>query len=117
MNDRSVPRFNPAPEQVGMHEDDMSYKDQLDQKAFEARQPEDANDGVMHPVIEKGGPVVEYVPVAAKVLGDPKAERKEKDDKANENPPGPPERPLDDDKIESFLRGQHKSIGKDGVSQ
>ncbi|CRK46971.1 hypothetical protein BN1723_001246 [Verticillium longisporum] len=57
MNDRSIPRFNPAPEQVGMHEDDMSYKDKLDQKAFEARQPEEANDGVMHPIIEK---VVEY---------------------------------------------------------
>ncbi|CRK35587.1 hypothetical protein BN1708_001233 [Verticillium longisporum] len=116
MNDRSIPRFNPAPEQVGMHEDDMSYKDKLDQKAFEARQPEEANDGVMHPIIEKG-PVVEYVPVAAKVLGDPKAERKDKDDKVNENPPGPPERPLDDDKIEGFLRGQHKSKGEDGVFQ
>ncbi|KAM0285202.1 hypothetical protein ACHAQH_001633 [Verticillium albo-atrum] len=111
MNNRSIPRFNPAPKQVGMHEDDMTYKDKLDQKAHEARQPDDANKGPMHPIIEK---VVEYIPAAAKVLGDPKAE-KEQEEKVNENPPGPPERPIHDDKIEEFLRGQHKSKSEDGI--
>ncbi|KAM0324092.1 hypothetical protein ACHAQA_008282 [Verticillium albo-atrum] len=114
MNNRSVPRFNPAPEQVGMHEDDMTYKDKLDQKAYEARQPsEDKSEGPMQPIIEK---VVEYVPAAAKILGDPKAE-KDQAEKINEGTPGPPERPIHDDKIEEFLRGQHKSKNKDGILQ
>lgn len=55
--------------------------------------------------------VVEYVPIAAKVLGT----GQEKPTEPNkETVPGPPERPLHDGKIEEFMREQHRSMGEDG---
>lgn len=54
--------------------------------------------------------VTEYVPAAAKILPARQSPPKEED-----KPPGPPERPHHDDKIEDFVRDQHRSQGVDGI--
>ncbi|KAH7318347.1 hypothetical protein B0I35DRAFT_240721 [Stachybotrys elegans] len=75
------------------------FKSQLDKRALEDRiasQPKQTN-----PVVEK---IVEYVPAAAKIL---KPEDKPEPPRAEI--PGPPERPHHDDKIEEFVRDQHRS--------
>lgn len=48
-------KFNPPPKSK-VAEDDMSYKDQLDQAAHDAREPESntTQESVVNPVIEKG---------------------------------------------------------------
>ncbi|KAL2760819.1 hypothetical protein ACRALDRAFT_1066742 [Sodiomyces alcalophilus JCM 7366] len=86
----------------------MSFKEQLDQKAEEAHEPSQSNDNAVtntiNPIIKK---VTEYVPATKSVLGDPDA--KEKTDDGGPPPPGPPERPVHDDKIEEFMREQHRT--------
>ncbi|KAK7910946.1 hypothetical protein PG985_013427 [Apiospora marii] len=88
------------------------YKEILDKKAFEARNP---NAGQQEPtLLEKvTDTVTEYIPAAAKVLGtEKKAEEKSPEPETN---PGPPERPHHDVNIEEFVREQHRSKkGKDG---
>lgn len=55
--------------------------------------------------------VTEYVPGAAKILG----QKEQAEPESNrEQPPGPPERPHHDHKIEEFVRDQHRSKGEDG---
>lgn len=101
---------DPAPEKK---EREMSFKEKLDKAADEARQPpEDENDSLMKPIIEK---VVEYIPAATSVLGDPKKEEEERQAAMIKPAPGgPPERPIHDHNIEEFVRDQHRSKGEDG---
>ncbi|KAF0640356.1 hypothetical protein NXS19_008724 [Fusarium pseudograminearum] len=81
-----------------------SFKTQLDNAADNAREMENQKP---NPVVEK---ITEYVPVAAKVLPARQSPPKEED-----KPPGPPERPHHDHKIEDFVRDQHRSQGIEGV--
>ncbi|KAF4337186.1 hypothetical protein FBEOM_8943 [Fusarium beomiforme] len=83
---------------------DESFKEQLDKAADNTRELENQKP---NPVVEK---ITEYVPAAAKILPARQSPSKE-DDK----PPGPPERPHHDDKIEDFVRDQHRSQGVDGI--
>ncbi|KAF4952039.1 hypothetical protein FGADI_7039 [Fusarium gaditjirri] len=83
---------------------DESFKEQLDKAADNTRELENQKP---NPVIEK---ITEYVPAAAKVLPARQSPPKEED-----KPPGPPERPHHDDKIEDFVRDQHRSQGVDGI--
>lgn len=82
------------------------FKQQLDRVAVESRtknQPQQTN-----PVVEK---ITEYIPAAAKVLGSTSQPEESKKTEI----PGPPERPTHDDKIEEFVRDQHRSKGEDGI--
>jgi hypothetical protein len=54
--------------------------------------------------------VTEYVPAAAKILPG-----KQSPSRDEVKPEGPPERPDHDDKIEEFVRDQHRSQGTDGI--
>ncbi|KAF5979748.1 hypothetical protein FBULB1_5586 [Fusarium bulbicola] len=83
---------------------DESFKKQLDKAAESTR---DLENQKPNPVIEK---ITEYVPAAAKILPARQSPPKEED-----KPPGPPERPHHDDKIEDFVRDQHRSQGVDGI--
>ncbi|KAH7249925.1 uncharacterized protein BKA55DRAFT_539499 [Fusarium redolens] len=83
---------------------DESFKEQLDKAADNTRELENQKP---NPVIEK---ITEYVPAAAKILPARQSPPKEED-----KPPGPPERPHHDDKIEDFVRDQHRSQGVDGI--
>ncbi|KAH7165844.1 hypothetical protein EDB81DRAFT_780518 [Dactylonectria macrodidyma] len=83
-----------------------TFKDQLDKAAAERR----ANLGNQkpNPIVEK---ITEYIPAATKILGS-QNDPKQSD---TSNVPGPPERPDHDDKIEGFVREQHRSNGDDGL--
>ncbi|KAF5552031.1 hypothetical protein FNAPI_7219 [Fusarium napiforme] len=70
---------------------DESFKEQLDKAADSTRELENRKP---NPVVEK---ITEYVPAAAKILPARQSPPKEED-----KPPGPPERPHHDDKIEDF---------------
>lgn len=106
--------------------EEKTYKEQLDKAAQNTRDAE--NEQPPNPVIEKSKEtssktltteyrlladtlltVTEYIPAAAKILptgnkSPPKEEVK---------PSGPPERPAHDDKIEEFVRDQHRSKADD----
>ncbi|QPC78486.1 hypothetical protein HYE68_009238 [Fusarium pseudograminearum] len=85
-----------------------SFKTQLDKAADNAREMENQKP---NPIVEKSNSsVTEYVPVASKVLPARQSPPKEED-----KPPGPPERPHHDHKIEDFVRDQHRSQGIEGV--
>lgn len=56
--------------------------------------------------------VTEYIPAAAKILGESK---KEPEAKEKADIPGPPDRPDHDHKIEDFVRDQHRSNNGDGI--
>lgn len=120
-----------------------TYKELLDKKAFEVRNP-DAGKEVEPSLVEKGTArdpwvasvvgnpctqfslavaetVTDYIPAAAKILGtETKEEREERERKvAAERQAvevgGPPERPHHDEQIEEFLKEQHKSMkGQNG---
>ncbi|GAO16839.1 hypothetical protein UVI_02011630 [Ustilaginoidea virens] len=96
-----------------------TLKPQLDQAAVDQRERE--HTPKPNPVVQKSTailtiwahpsdvatnsvPVTECFPPASKMLGP-------KDDKAHEqaHPPGPPDRPEHDAKIERFVRDQHRS--------
>ncbi|KAL4723185.1 hypothetical protein ACLX1H_009675 [Fusarium chlamydosporum] len=81
-----------------------TFKKQLDEAAENTREMENQKP---NPIVEK---ITEYVPAAAKVLPARQSPPKEED-----KPPGPPERPHHDDKIEDFVRDQHRSQGIEGV--
>ncbi|KAK2591058.1 hypothetical protein QQS21_011254 [Conoideocrella luteorostrata] len=76
-----------------------TFKDQLDKAAVEQRERD--QDPKPHPVVEK---ITEFIPAASKILGP-----KEHPKKDEPQPPGPPERPDHDPKIERFVRDQHRS--------
>ncbi|KAG8669166.1 hypothetical protein FPOAC2_08481 [Fusarium poae] len=81
-----------------------TFKTQLDKAADNTREMENQKP---NPIVEK---ITEYVPAAAKVLPTAQSPPKEED-----KPPGPPERPHHDHKIEDFVRDQHRSQGIEGV--
>ncbi|OLN84949.1 hypothetical protein CCHL11_03989 [Colletotrichum chlorophyti] len=100
-------KFAPAPKtQVQGRE--MSFKEQLDQAAHDARQPDEPPK--QNPIIEK---VTQYIRAAAKILGNGQEEKEEKISRPGI--PGPPERPYDDVQVEEFIRQQHRSKGEDGL--
>ncbi|KAF5021513.1 hypothetical protein F66182_6456 [Fusarium sp. NRRL 66182] len=81
-----------------------TFKDQLDRAATETRELENQKP---NPIVEK---ITEYVPAAAKILPSGQSPPREED-----KPPGPPERPHHDHKIEDFVRDQHRSQGVEGI--
>ncbi|KAF4963529.1 hypothetical protein FSARC_8466 [Fusarium sarcochroum] len=81
-----------------------TFKEQLDKAADNTREQENQKP---NPIVEK---ITEYVPAAAKILPGSQSPPKEED-----KPSGPPERPHHDDKIEDFVRDQHRSQGVDGI--
>ncbi|KAM0237359.1 hypothetical protein ACHAP5_009085 [Fusarium lateritium] len=81
-----------------------TFKRQLDKAADTTRDMENQKP---NPIVEK---ITEYVPAAAKILPARQSPPKEED-----KPSGPPERPHHDDKIEDFVRDQHRSQGVDGI--
>jgi hypothetical protein len=81
-----------------------TFKRQLDKAADTTREMENQKP---NPIVEK---ITEYVPAAAKILPARQSPPKEED-----KPSGPPERPHHDDKIEDFMRDQHRSQGVDGI--
>ncbi|KAF9880995.1 hypothetical protein CkaCkLH20_01145 [Colletotrichum karsti] len=94
-------RFAPPPK-TQVQGRDLSYKEQLDQAAHDAREPDE--EPKQNPIVEKA---------AAKIFGNPQEEKEEKISRPGI--PGPPERPYDDAQVEEFIRQQHRSKGKDGV--
>ncbi|CAM1508099.1 Fc.00g049470.m01.CDS01 [Cosmosporella sp. VM-42] len=85
-----------------------TFKDQLDRAATTSRtnsEPQKPN-----PIVEK---IVEYVPPAAKILG--VQENKQANESKELEITGPPHRPHHDNKIEEFVRDQHRSKGGDGI--
>ncbi|KAH6893217.1 hypothetical protein B0T10DRAFT_267911 [Thelonectria olida] len=85
-------------------EEPKPFKEQLDQAANDRR----SGSNKPNPVVQK---ITEYVPAAAKVLG----QQSDPNDTNKPEIPGPPERPHHDDKIEDFVRDQHRSNGTDGI--
>ncbi|KAH6955275.1 hypothetical protein HG530_009026 [Fusarium avenaceum] len=81
-----------------------TFKRQLDRAADTTRELENQKP---NPIVEK---ITEYIPGAAKILPARQSPPKEEN-----YPPGPPERPHHDDKIEDFVRDQHRSQGVDGI--
>ncbi|CAI6096357.1 unnamed protein product [Clonostachys chloroleuca] len=87
---------------------DQSFKEQLDRVATERR--EDQQGTNTNPIVEK---ITEFIPAASKILG---TGSKNTDTSKQEGTdiPGPPHRPDHDDKIEGFIRDQHRSKTEDG---
>ncbi|KAI5461491.1 hypothetical protein BGZ63DRAFT_236922 [Mariannaea sp. PMI_226] len=81
-----------------------SFKEQLDQAAQESR----SSSTNTNPIIEK---ITEYIPAAAKVLGGESDANTKNESKI----PGPPVRPDHDNKIEEFVRDQHRNNGKEDI--
>ncbi|KAE9577290.1 hypothetical protein CGCF415_v000299 [Colletotrichum fructicola] len=100
-------KFAPAPKTT-VNGREMSFKEQLDQAAHDAREPDEPPK--QNPIIEK---VTQYIPAAAKILGNPPEEKEEKISRPGI--PGPPERPYNDAQVEEFIRQQHRSKGEDGM--
>ncbi|CAI0655552.1 hypothetical protein K4K61_007526 [Colletotrichum sp. SAR11_59] len=94
-------KFAPAPKTT-VNGREMSFKEQLDQAAHDAREPDEPPK--QNPIIEKA---------AAKILGNPPEEKEEKISRPGI--PGPPERPYNDAQVEEFIRQQHRSKGEDGM--
>ncbi|CAJ2508063.1 Uu.00g092490.m01.CDS01 [Anthostomella pinea] len=91
---------------------EMSYKDQLDQVAKDARNPNNGKDTTGQPsLIEK---VTEYVPAAGKIFGTESQDDKTSKAAVPKETPGPPVRPHHDPSIEEFMRDQHRSKKPDG---
>ncbi|RGP73537.1 hypothetical protein FSPOR_2119 [Fusarium sporotrichioides] len=81
-----------------------TFKTQLDKAADNTRERENQKP---NPIVEKSKSFGEH---SAKVLPVGQSPPKEED-----KPPGPPERPHHDHKIEDFVRDQHRSQGIEGV--
>lgn len=85
-----------------------SFKEQLDHKAHVARDPnygkEEQQKGLL-------GKVAEYVPAVASMILPQESRSSSNTPPSTETatPPGPPNRPEHDDKIEDFVRDQHRS--------
>ncbi|KAF7548416.1 hypothetical protein G7Z17_g7075 [Cylindrodendrum hubeiense] len=84
-----------------------TFKEQLDRAAAESRS--NLSNEKSNPIVEK---ITEYVPAAAKIFG---SEQSGPNEPNKPEVPGPPERPDHDEKIEGFVRDQHRSKGKDGL--
>ncbi|RDA90052.1 hypothetical protein CP533_2384 [Ophiocordyceps camponoti-saundersi (nom. inval.)] len=83
---------------------DDSFKEQLDRQATQERAPQPPN--------TLAAKITEYIPAAAKVLGDQQQQQQEVEEEAaapTKAQSGPPNRPVHDDKIEEFVRDQHRS--------
>ncbi|CAJ0551860.1 Ff.00g058390.m01.CDS01 [Fusarium sp. VM40] len=87
-----------------VQKEEETFKRQLDRAADTTRELENQKP---NPIVEK---ITEYVPAAAKILPARQSLPKEEN-----HPPGPPQRPHHDDKIEDFVRDQHRSQGVDGI--
>ncbi|TDZ26579.1 hypothetical protein Cob_v000628 [Colletotrichum orbiculare MAFF 240422] len=101
-------KFAPAPKTT-VRGREMSFKEQLDQAAHDAREPD--SPPKQNPIVEK---VTQCIPAAAKILGT-NQERDESRKISRPGIPGPPERPYDDVQVEEFIRQQHRSKGEDGL--
>ncbi|KAF4511201.1 hypothetical protein G6O67_003019 [Ophiocordyceps sinensis] len=86
-----------------------SFKDQLDHVALQKKQ--DGQERQSSTLVEK---ITEYMPAASKILGGSKPEQQPQET-AQSEVPGPPHRPDHDDKIEEFVRDQHRSGREMGV--
>ncbi|TDZ13163.1 hypothetical protein C8035_v000114 [Colletotrichum spinosum] len=95
-------KFAPAPKTT-VRGREMSFKEQLDQAAHDAREPD--SPPKQNPIVEKA---------AAKILGT-NQEQDESRNISRPGIPGPPERPYDDVQVEEFIRQQHRSKGEDGL--
>ncbi|RCI07732.1 hypothetical protein L249_5764 [Ophiocordyceps polyrhachis-furcata BCC 54312] len=84
---------------------DESFKEQLDRQATQERGAPQAPDTVT-------AKITEYIPAAAKLFGNQQQEQEQAAAPAKALS-GPPNRPTHDDKIEDFVRDQHRS--KDGM--
>ncbi|KAK1730261.1 hypothetical protein CaCOL14_004113 [Colletotrichum acutatum] len=102
-------KFAPEP-QITHKGRELSFKQKLDQAAHDARKSEE--EPKQNPIVEK---VTQYIPAAAKILGNPQEEKEDKISRPGI--PGPPERPYDDVQVEEFIRQQHRSKGEDGILQ
>ncbi|KAK2004569.1 hypothetical protein LX36DRAFT_649893 [Colletotrichum falcatum] len=102
-------KFAPEPK-IHNKDRELSFKQQLDQAAHDARKPDD--EPKQNPIIEK---LTQYIPAAANILGNAQEEREEKISRPGI--PGPPQRPYDDTQVEEFIRQQHRSKGEDGLLQ
>ncbi|WYZ38756.1 hypothetical protein EsH8_III_000670 [Colletotrichum jinshuiense] len=100
-------KFAPEPKSQ-THGREMSFKQQLDQAAHDARKPDD--EPKQNPIVQK---VTQYIPAAAKIFGEPQEDKEERISRPGI--PGPPERPYNDVQVEEFIRQQHRSKGEDGV--
>ncbi|EQL01561.1 hypothetical protein OCS_02723 [Ophiocordyceps sinensis CO18] len=92
-----------------------SFKDQLDHVALQKKQ--DGQERQSSTLVEKisvSPSVTEYMPAASKILGGSKPEQQPQET-AQSEVPGPPHRPDHDDKIEEFVRDQHRSGREMGV--
>ncbi|KJZ71885.1 hypothetical protein HIM_08730 [Hirsutella minnesotensis 3608] len=87
---------------------EQCFKEQLDRAAIESRQGSRERQKP-NPIIDK---ITEYIPAAAKILGGPQQQQPAE---AAPKPPGPPERPDHDHKIEDFVRDQHRSKNDKGL--
>ncbi|KAI2623385.1 hypothetical protein GGR54DRAFT_51559 [Hypoxylon sp. NC1633] len=58
--------------------------------------------------------VTEYVPAAAKLLGN-RSQGDKSESTSLKRPPGPPDRPNHDGQIEEFVRDQHRSKKQDAL--
>ncbi|VUC24241.1 unnamed protein product [Clonostachys rosea] len=88
---------------------DKSFKEQLDHVAAERRREEQQGNNT-NPIVEK---ITELIPAASKILGNGSKDT-DTSKKAEQDVPGPPHRPDHDDKIEGFIRDQHRSKTEDG---
>ncbi|OAA36290.1 hypothetical protein NOR_07635 [Metarhizium rileyi] len=79
---------------------ESTFKPQLDRAAVDQRERE--QDSKLNPIVEK---ITEFIPSAGKVL----APLEKPKPKELSEVPGPPERPQHDNKIEDFIRHQHRS--------
>ncbi|KID86889.1 hypothetical protein MGU_06018 [Metarhizium guizhouense ARSEF 977] len=77
-----------------------NFKTQLDKAAVDQRERD--QDPKPNPIVEK---IAEFIPAAGKVLAPKEKQPGEEQDEI----PGPPDRPHHDDKIEEFVRDQHRS--------
>ncbi|KAH0444988.1 hypothetical protein CcaCcLH18_00049 [Colletotrichum camelliae] len=112
-------KFAPAPKTT-VNGREMSFKEQLDQAAHDAREPDEPPK--QNPIIEKAphyshanhnNNTCFLLSAAAKILGNPPEDKEEKISRPGI--PGPPERPYNDAQVEEFIRQQHRSKGEDGV--
>ncbi|PFH63372.1 hypothetical protein XA68_12336 [Ophiocordyceps unilateralis] len=89
-----------------------SFKQQLDREATQegAQQQQEQQPNTL------AAKITEFIPAAAKVLGDQHQQQHTSQPPARAKP-GPPERPHHDDKIEEFVRDQHRSKDEVGGLQ
>ncbi|KAH7032791.1 uncharacterized protein B0I36DRAFT_347957 [Microdochium trichocladiopsis] len=95
------------------HQKQLSFKQQLDKAAFEAKHP-DA--GKREPTIvdKVAETVTTYVPPLGKILNKSPSPDNNGQQKPTADPDVPPVRPDHDPHIEEFVRDQHRSKKPDG---